>query len=716
MVFAKTKFIIIMGFAMILLIFAALVSVWVTTQKHQRERLLKIDNLRQATKSIGNMRQAALRRSLLLHEMSLKDEYFDREDRHQEFVSQAGVFIQSRDELLSLSLSDSDKLLWGKLRELILINEKGQSHVARLLLDGRQEAGRALLSNEIIPNQQKIMEQLSEMFQNHNLQVAREFRIADEKQTSAYRIIIILAAAALCISIAIIVFIVRSTTRIQRDLAKADEARIANRMKSEFLANMSHEIRTPLTSIIGYSQIALNTDQSREERIDGQRAVLRNGKHLLRIINEILDLSKIEAGKFDLEMLPVSTFALMQDVCDIAMLKAKDKGLQCGVNFVYPLPETFKTDPVRLKQILLNLMINAVKFTDEGHVYVKVWCDRYANKMIFEVEDTGIGIDAGNQEKIFAAFTQAEVSTSRKYGGTGLGLTLSRQLCVLLGGGLTVRSKPGQGSTFTASVDTDSLEHIDFVYDGNEVKSRSEDTDMVIPSLEGNVLLVDDVPDNQKLMLYLISKTGAWVDVAENGLQALEMMRTKQYDLVLMDMQMPVMDGLQATRALRKDGDMTPVVALTANAYKSDRADCSEAGCDDFLSKPVDMDELGRVLKVYLKTADHNKKGEEGHTVSEFNADPELMQIVDNFVRYLPQHLANINGLYSTRHWEELGYTLHSLKGSSGSMGFPVLAEHIAGMETCLKVGEYYQLDKQIREFERLVSKISASDEVNSVI
>jgi len=284
---------------------------------------------------------------------------------------------------------------------------------------------------------------------------------------------------------------------------------------------------------------------------------------------------------------------------------AAKKGLELAVLQCEELPQTIQTDPTRLRQCLINLINNAIKFTEQGHVYLNVSQQQKNGKMYiqFDVEDTGIGIPADKQQSVFEAFVQAEGSTARKYGGTGLGLAITRKLSTLLGGNLTVFSQPGMGSIFTLTIeaagklsDTPQWNKYDRVEKLQAQPAAKSDT----PAVKTTVLLVEDNPVNQQLMKVILSRMGHEVTLAENGQQAVEAAEKTAFDIILMDIQMPVMNGLEATRALRQKGIKTPVIAVTANALKGDRDLCIQAGCDDYLSKPVDKDRLADMIARYL--------------------------------------------------------------------------------------------------------------------
>ena len=387
-------------------------------------------------------------------------------------------------------------------------------------------------------------------------------------------------------------------------LAKAkEEAEAANRSKTEFLANMSHEIRTPMTAILGFSDVLLaNLDN--EEARSAANTIRRNGEHLLGLINDILDLSKIEDGKLEVEYTSCSPAKIVSDVASLMRVRADAKNLPLAVEYAGPIPESIRCDSTRLRQILINLLGNAIKFTETGSVRLVTWIvqDNGRPRLRFDVVDTGIGMTKAEVAAVFEPFAQADSSTNRKYGGTGLGLTISRRLAKVLGGDVTVTSTPGKGSTFSLTVNPGPLDGVGMLYApaaaAPDQGSGTESPTAPAIRINGRILLAEDGPDNQRLISLVLKKAGADVTLAENGRVALETaMAAKRvgtpFDLILMDMQMPLMDGYEATRQLRKSGYSGPIVALTANAMVGDEEKCRQAGCDDYLTKPIDR---GRFL------------------------------------------------------------------------------------------------------------------------
>jgi signal transduction histidine kinase/ActR/RegA family two-component response regulator len=384
------------------------------------------------------------------------------------------------------------------------------------------------------------------------------------------------------------------------------EAEAANRAKSEFLANMSHEIRTPMAAILGFADVLLEHPDSSEAQ-DAAITIKRNGEHLLEIINDILDLSKIEAGRLRIERIPCSPCRVVADVAAMMQHRASAKDLRLAVEYQTPLPRMITCDALRLRQILTNLVGNAIKFTELGtvRIVVRLVEEGRTSSLEIDVIDTGIGIPPERLDRLFDPFLQADMSTTRTFGGTGLGLTISRRLAQMLHGDIRVESELGNGSTFTLSLRLGNLlgapmftspDEIDDVQHGEE-----EDEDAHVENLNLRVLLAEDSPDNQRLIAFVLQKAGADVTIVENGVLAVAALETaarrkNPFDLVLMDMQMPVMDGYQATREIRARDYPLPVIALTADAMEGQRQKCLAAGCSDYLTKPIDRRKLLKAL------------------------------------------------------------------------------------------------------------------------
>ena len=410
-------------------------------------------------------------------------------------------------------------------------------------------------------------------------------------------------------------------TGIIRDLSEAKQqkaklikakydAEVSNRSKSEFLANMSHEIRTPMTSILGFTDLLLD-NVSTTENIAWASTIKRNGEYLLNLINNILDLSKIDAGKIELEQISTSPHQLIADVVSLMRVPSTAKKLTLDVKLDGSIPEKIQTDPTRLRQVLINLIGNAIKFTEAGGIQV---VSRLLNetgedpKLQIDVIDTGIGIPSSKIDQIFKPFTQADGSTTRDFGGTGLGLSISKHFIELLGGEFNVSSTFGDGSTFSITIPTGSLDNIKVIQNvveaGVETKNEKVTGITDLPLNNKRILLTEDGQDNQRLISFVLKKAGAEVTLADNGQIGLDLATTaktegRPFDVVLMDMQMPVLDGYSATSQLRSDGYTGPIIALTAHAMSSDRQKCTDAGCDDYTTKPINRKKLIELVATY---------------------------------------------------------------------------------------------------------------------
>ena len=465
-----------------------------------------------------------------------------------------------------------------------------------------------------------------------------------------------------------------------------DEARRAaqeaSRLKSEFLAHTSHEIRTPMTALVGYTELLGDPDLSPAERAEGLATVRRNGEHLMTIVNDILDLSKIESGRMTIERMACSPFALVAEVAAVLRPRAAHDGLDVEVGYRSPLPETIETDPTRLRQILLNLVGNAIKFTPRGSVRLEVGPVE-DTRLCFEVIDTGIGLDAEQQARLFTAFSQADASTTRRFGGTGLGLAISKRLAGMLGGDLRVRSVPGEGSTFTLTIDVGSLAGVRLLDRPPEVRAAAERPEPSADerqALRGRILLAEDGLDARRLLARHLRAAGAEVETAENGLVACELaLRAAEagapYDLILMDMQMPELDGYAAAARLRAAGYRGPIVALTAHAMEDERARCLGAGCDGFATKPILRRTLIEVARAYLAP------GGAAPLVSALAADAEIARLLDGFVGRLPERLGAMERALGARDLVGLADLAHQLKGAATGYGFPTITEAAAELE-----------------------------------
>lgn len=484
----------------------------------------------------------------------------------------------------------------------------------------------------------------------------------------------------------------RSNVALEKAKATSEQA---SELKSAFVANMSHEIRTPLTAILGFTEQVIADSPRGSRQLDLLGRVLSSGKHLLALINNVLDVSKIEADKLEVDVTEVDLFELFHDVVSVLSAQASNKKLDFVFNYVYPIPQYIRTDSTRLKQILLNLASNAIKFTEKGTVHIDVKYRPEQSNLEVVVTDTGIGMSEDVAQSLFQPFMQADVSISRRFGGTGLGLVISKNLAKLLGGDISVTSELGKGSQFVLKIninaDNNKLDVLlinslvdlaqgkgdEFGFDENQSTSN-------IP-IAGRVLVAEDVEDNQYLFKLLLDSLSLDYEMVSNGEQAVEKALVEDFDLILMDMQMPIMGGLEATTLLRQAGIDTPIYALTANVMKEDLQRHLEAGCSGTIAKPIERKEFISIVRTALK-----QTKEVDCAILPQN---KLEQLKQEYLSQLPAQVALIR-----THIEDVDLLgvmaeMHKIKGTAGSYGFMELSNVAGEAEAfCLKNKELNEI------------------------
>lgn len=394
-----------------------------------------------------------------------------------------------------------------------------------------------------------------------------------------------------------------------RDLENTQAAAVeANQAKTRFLATMSHEIRTPMSAIIGYTDLILGDDLDDSEKLRAAETVRRNAGYLLELTTEILDLSKIEAGRMPIEITDTDPAMIVSEVESLLRVRAQEKGLLLRTVYENGIPHIVQSDPTRLRQILLNLVGNAVKFTDVGEICISLkmlpGVNARPNRMRFSISDTGIGLTDEQIARLFEDYTQADISTARKYGGTGLGLAISKKLAKLMGGDIIVTSEHGAGSVFTLTIETG--EPSQQTRQKKLFATSSIEEPIPLCAKERRILVVEDSIDSQRLLSLYLRKAGAEVECADSGQSALEKVhdfsdREKHFHLIVMDMEMPEINGLDVTQQLRERGYGMPIIALTANAMRGERERCLQAGCDDYLVKPINRTALLNMVTKYTQ-------------------------------------------------------------------------------------------------------------------
>ncbi len=470
---------------------------------------------------------------------------------------------------------------------------------------------------------------------------------------------------------------------ILRQLEKAERAtRRAAQAKSAFFASMSHEIRNPLTSVIGYSEALMSSKLDERETNTALSAIFSNGRHLLQVINDVLDLSKIEAGELKIEMSREPLAPVLRELHQTFLGKAKEKKLQFEIEPRYPLPLQFESDAFRLKQILVNLVSNAIKFTKEGFVKLSVFIDKEKTSLIFEVKDSGVGISAESKQSLFKAFSQGEASRARVYGGTGLGLVISNQLAERLGGSIDFQSREGIGTTFTVKIPLGEIGKSSLTDDKIQVEPEQiVNTADELMRISGKILVADDMEDNRNLLSLVLKKVGLEVDTAENGRVALEMAALNAYDLIFLDMQMPEVDGYEVARTLRARGATQPVISITASVMEDSLATCLEAGCDACLRKPFRREELLDCVLQFLAKDRKGPKAVQGSV-----RDDELDEVRKAFLRKLPNQLNEIEGALAKNDLNSLRAAAHRIIGA-GLFGYQELS-HFGGVLESLIIQE----------------------------
>ena len=513
-----------------------------------------------------------------------------------------------------------------------------------------------------------------------------------------------------------------------------DAAEVANQAKTDFLAHMSHEIRTPIGAVLGFTELLLRGDQPlHENQRQHLERVHSNGTHLLRLLNDLLDLSRIEAGELTIEQLPCQPFGLLSEILASLQSRAIDKKLKLSLKLNNSIPETIITDPTRLRQVITNLVGNAIKFTTVGSVDLIV--DTHPEKQLLTIHvcDTGVGIAPAAQADVFEPFHQADESVNRRFGGTGLGLSISRNLAVALGGRITLESEPGIGSTFSVTIATGPLDQVRMLSlpEARSAASTSSTDDLCAVDLSGvHILLADDVEANREFLSHTLRSAGATCETVDNGQEAVDAWEQGAFDLILMDMRMPVLDGYSAVRILRERGAELPIMALTANGMAEDEERCRNAGCSGYLTKPISMnallqgtaEQLGRsAVSVKTPHTDDSRPtasriGKSRTTVKESTApdtpldevpdDPFLREMAEMLLQKLERAIPDALQALRTRDKHQLAEQGHWMKGTGGTVGLPGITTIGAALERAVLADDLSAAETIILQLQKTVERL----------
>lgn len=603
-------------------------------------------------------------------------------------------------ELGELLVTDSSRRLWDELNVLTEEKIRFSYKVLDTLSGSGKQAAEDFINErkgvQLSEAIERISTQLDNMRQNYLTQIIKE---TDANSIKAKRLGFIMGLLAVVIVMFTFWYIINRIRKQQEMIAQLNESerkvREAAQVKEHFIANMSHEIRTPMNAILGFTNLLQKQplDNLPKQYV---QSIQSSGENLLSIINDVLDLSKIESGMMRIEKTPLSIRGLAHSVYHLFASKAEEKKLDFSLKVEENIPDTLIGDAVRITQLLVNLVSNAIKFTDKGFVTIGIHAKDITERhlqLIITVADSGIGIDKTQQQQVFERFTQAEENTTRRFGGTGLGLSIVQQIVKLLDGTISLESGLNKGSSFIVKLP------FDIAKEQAMEKPELIQTPRALNALSVNILVVEDNPMNQNLMHHLLTEWQMRFDIAPNGKAAISALQQKKYDLILMDIQMPEMDGYTAAQIIRNDLKLTiPIVAMTAHAFAGEREKCMSYGMTDYIPKPVRENDLHRLISELTKQPVSNNFIEKSavqngrtafknidlaylHDLSGGNVIFEK-QILEQFIVQTPGELAELEEAYDKDDWKQFRSKAHNLKTTISFIGLePILSGHLETLE-----------------------------------
>ncbi|MFO7602747.1 MAG: ATP-binding protein [Gammaproteobacteria bacterium] len=689
------------GFVTIILLLLIVVAYSLYRVDHLTQLLVNVVETNDTKIELANrLQETTHNRWISLRKMVDTEDPFLRDEEFFRFQAYARPFRETRDALYALPLTAQEKDIMARLDS----TTRNAQPSIMAFVDQLTTLGQTPSYDQL---------QIIKDYQGHVVEAARSLArqvkadalaAVDETRQElqqTYAIMGILTLSIILLAIMIAQFVTQHVKRKNHALTEA------MKIKSRFLANMSHEIRTPLTAIVGFSEQLLKPDLDPAERQTAANIIIHNSAHLQHIVDEILDLSKDEANRLSATPTEVWLLDLIAEVEETFTQQASKKGLLFEVEYQPPLPKRLLTDPVKLKQILFNLCSNAIKFTARGVVRLTIRCDLEARQILFAVIDKGIGIDHEQLKHLFQPFVQADASTTRRFGGTGLGLHLSRRFAELLGGSIAVESEYGVGSCFSLTLPTGEIPPEDIVTKFNRPPAAAaEQPDALdISTLRGNVLLAEDTKDNQLLVRAFLRNSNITITTVENGQQALDAVVQNNFDLILMDIQMPVMNGLQATRQLRQQGWDGPLLALTANVLPEDCQRYRETGFTDVIAKPISRRLFLEKIATYLEPDDAATETSPIYSTL-LAEEPDFLPAVEHFVQQSAQECQKLQHALATQDWPALQQQLHRLKGSGGGVGFAEVTRLARECEQYVKDQQYERLAAHIQPLLNVLQRL----------